>query len=97
MDNNKKNQMPFEIDIDPEISNGQYSNTLIINHTVNEFVMDFAFVGPGYKRPKVLSRQIITPPQMVRMLNTLKESIQKYENMYGKINLNVNNKDKIIN
>lgn len=84
-DKEKKNKFPFQIDIDDDVAQGNYANIFLANHTENEFFMDFAFLGPGAKKVKVLSRVIVTPKQMERFAMMIGESLRKYEETYGPI------------
>lgn len=75
------------INIDPSIAGGIYSNLAIISHSRSEFIMDFATAVPGLPGPKVGSRVIMTPEHAKRLLNALAENIGKYENQFGKIEI----------
>ena len=81
----KKNAFPFQIEISDEVAQGTYANIFLANHTENEFFLDFAFLGPGAKKVKVLSRVIITPKQMDRFALMINESLRKYEETHGEI------------
>lgn len=85
-----KPKMPFEIDITEETARGQYINTFIINHTENEFLLDFAIQAPGFEKVKVLQRIIVTPKQMERFAGLVLESYKKWDSTYG----NGNKKEK---
>ena len=78
----------IEIQSDPEILKGAFSNLTNIGHSKEEFILDFLFVQ---HKPipfgKIISRVILTPPHMKRILAALKENIQKYESSFGVINI----------
>ncbi len=84
-DKEKRGTFPFQIELDDEVAKGTYANIFLANHTENEFFLDFAFLGPGAKKVKVLSRIIVTPKQMERFAAMVGESLRKYEEAHGPI------------
>lgn len=80
----KKNQK-VNIDLDPEIAEGQYSNLAIITHSHAEFVIDFVKMLPGVPKAKVKSRIILTPEHAKRLMKALGENVRKFEAMHGPI------------
>ena len=83
MENNKENQ--FNIELTEEVAEGVYSNLAIITHSQSEFVCDFVQMMPGVPKGKVRSRVIMTPQNAKRLLNAMKENIQKFEETHGVI------------
>ena len=81
------NEKKVNINMDPAVAGGIYSNLAIISHSHSEFIIDFAAVLPGLPGPKVESRILMTPEHAKRLLNALAENIGKYENQYGKIEI----------
>ncbi|MBO4671484.1 MAG: DUF3467 domain-containing protein [Bacteroidales bacterium] len=75
------------INLDPQIAGGSYSNLAIISHTKSEFVLDFASTLPGMPGPKVNSRIIMTPEHAKRLLGALAENMGKYESHFGPVDL----------
>ena len=51
----------LQIQIDPQESEGIYSNFVLLAHSPSEFFLDFARILPGVPRAKVYSRIIMTP------------------------------------
>src|SRR4051794_16820081 len=45
----------LQVQIDEDVAQGVYSNLVLLNHTENEFVLDFAFIQPSNGRAKVRS------------------------------------------
>jgi hypothetical protein len=80
----KKNQK-VNIDLDPEVAEGQYSNLAIITHSHAEFVIDFVKMLPGVPKAKVKSRIILTPEHAKRLMKALGENVRKFEAMHGPI------------
>jgi hypothetical protein len=58
---------------------------VLINHTENEFVLDFIFFAPGQARAKVRSRIITSPRHLKRLLGALKTNLDKFEERFGPI------------
>ena len=82
-ENQKKNQI--NIELKEEVAQGTYSNLAIITHSTSEFVLDFVRVMPGVPKAEVKSRVILTPEHAKRLLNALKDNIEKYEKMHGPV------------
>ncbi len=74
----------IEIQLDPEIMQGHYSNVANISHTKEEFVLDYLFIQ---QRPapfgKIVSRIILSPAHAKRLMNALADNIHKYEEKFG--------------
>lgn len=81
----------IELEVTPEIAEGIYSNLVLISHSQSEFVVDFARILPGVQKPSIKSRIVLTPENAKRLLYSLKENIQKYEQRAGEIKLGNNN------
>ncbi len=79
----KRNQISIELS--EEMADGEYANLATIAHSNSEFVIDFIRLMPGAPKAKVKSRIIVTPEHAKRLLNALKENIEKYEDAFGSI------------
>ncbi len=86
MKDNKENHL--DIELSQEVAQGTYANLAIITHSSSEFVLDFVRMMPGLPKPEVKSRIVVTPEHAKRLLNTLQENIAKFEQAYGEINDN---------
>lgn len=82
--NNKKNAQ-ISIEIKPDVARGSYSNLALIVHSPTEFVVDFVSNLPGYVKPEVVSRVIMTPETAKRLMLALQDNIMKYESQFGQI------------
>ena len=80
-------QQQLQIELTPEVANGTYSNLAIINHSNQEFIIDFVAALPGIPKARVNCRQILTPENAKRLLFALQDNIVKYEKQFGTINL----------
>lgn len=85
MDGKKENTM--NLNLDPQIASGSYSNLAIITHSRSEFVIDFASTLPGMPGPKINNRIVMSPEHVKRLLNALMENVGKYESQFGPIML----------
>ncbi len=81
----KKNENQINIELSEDISVGVYTNLAIITHSPSEFVCDFIQMMPGVPKGKVRSRVIMTPQNAKRLMNAMKENIQKFEQTFGVI------------
>ena len=75
----------LNIEISEEVAEGQYANLAIITHSHAEFVLDFVNVMPGTPKSRVKSRIILTPQHAKRLMNALRENIEKFEQASGVI------------
>jgi hypothetical protein len=65
------------------MASGVYANTMMVQHSPDEFVMDFAMVTGG--NGQVVARVIASPSHMKRILEALADNIRKYEAAHGAI------------
>jgi hypothetical protein len=79
----------LQVQIDEDISQGVYSNLVLINHTENEFVLDFAFIQPSSGRAKVRTRVISSPRHTKRLLAALTKNLERYEERFGAIDIGI--------
>lgn len=92
MNQNKDNNgNQIEIELTEEVAQGIYSNLAIISHSSSEFVLDFIRVVPGLSKAKVKSRIILTPDHAKRLMDALKDNIDKFEKMNGPVSVNNDN------
>lgn len=85
---NKGKKQPvnqINIELSEDIAEGVYANLAMIAHSNSEFVIDFIRLMPGVPKAKVKSRVVITPEHAIRLLNALKDNIDKYEDNFGPI------------
>lgn len=88
MENNKETQQDqFQMQIKPEVAEGEYANLAIITHSSSDFVLDFARILPGMPGPQVRSRVILAPEHAKRLLQALQSNVYNYEQTFGKIQI----------
>jgi hypothetical protein len=86
--NNKPQQgQQLQIEVAPDMATGQYSNFALIAHTHAESVLDLASVMPGISKAQVVSRVIMAPEHAKRLAMALQENVMRYEQEFGKIQL----------
>lgn len=88
MESNANSQKQLQIELKEETAQGIYSNLAMITHSSSEFVMDFISILPGMAKAQVKSRVIMSPEHAKRLLLALQENVLKYENSFGSIDLN---------
>lgn len=77
----------IQLQMDEETAQGKYSNLVLINHTENEFLLDFAFLQPANARAKVCARIISSPRHTKRLLTALQKNLDRYEERFGSIDV----------
>ena len=85
--NEKDNKQGLQIELTPDVAQGEYANFAIITHSSSDFVIDFARVLPGVPKAAVKSRVILAPEHAKRLLGALQENIMRYEHQFGKIKM----------
>jgi allophanate hydrolase subunit 1 len=81
----KTPQNQINIELSEETADGIYSNLAIIQHSNQEFVVDFIKVMPGVPKAKVKARVVLTPQHTKRFMRALADNLRKFESMYGEI------------
>jgi hypothetical protein len=76
-----------QLQLDEAMAQGAYANLVLVNHTENEFVLDFAYVQPQNPMAKVRARIISSPRHTKRLLAALQKNLERYEERFGKIEL----------
>ena len=76
----------IEIQSDPEVLKGVFTNVTNIGHSKEEFIIDYLFIQ---QQPipfgKLVSRAILTPSHAKRLLHALQDNVHKYEKNFGTI------------
>lgn len=77
----------LEIVMDDETAQGSYVNLAMVNHTGDEFTLDFIYVPPNSPKAKLRARLISSPPHTKRLLMALQENMRRYEERFGVIDV----------
>lgn len=72
-----------EYSIPADLAAGKYANYMQASHAAEEFMLDFVLAAPG--GVKLVSRIIVSPAHMKRIVNALQANIARYEERYGEI------------
>ena len=87
MNENEQKQQGLQIELTPDVAQGEYANFAIITHSSSDFIIDFARVLPGVPKSQVKSRVILAPEHAKRLLAALQENIMRYEHEFGTIKI----------
>jgi Protein of unknown function (DUF3467) len=77
----------IQLQMDEQTALGRYANLVLINHTENEFLLDFAFLQPGSPKAKVVARIISSPKHTKRLLRALQKNLDRFEERFGEIDV----------
>jgi hypothetical protein len=66
-----------------EMSRGHFSNNLLMAHSAEEFILDWILNSPTGMH--LVSRIIVTPGHMKRIVGALTENLRRYETEFGPI------------
>ncbi|OFW61054.1 MAG: hypothetical protein A2133_04405 [Actinobacteria bacterium RBG_16_64_13] len=66
-----------------QVAAGVYANSLMVQHTGQEFILDFAMMTGG--TGQVVARVITSPGHMKRVVQAMEENIKRYEAAHGPI------------
>jgi len=87
MNEKEQKQQGLQIELSPDMAQGEYANFAIITHSSSDFIIDFARILPGLPKASVKSRVILAPEHAKRLLGALQENILRYEREFGPIKL----------
>jgi len=68
-----------------EMSRGRFSNNLLIVNNQEEFVLDWMLNSPSGMH--LVSRIVVTPGHMKRVIAALAENLRRHEQMFGQGNV----------
>jgi hypothetical protein len=66
-----------------EISRGRYSNSMVTAHSADEFILDWLLTSPNGAH--LVSRIIVSPAHIKRIIAALKENLDSYEKQFGSV------------
>ncbi|OPY67733.1 MAG: hypothetical protein A4E57_02126 [Syntrophorhabdaceae bacterium PtaU1.Bin034] len=72
-----------QINTGDELSRGRYSNSMLVSHGPEEFIMDWLLQSPNGVH--LVSRIIVTPGHMKRIVAALQDNLNKHEEAFGSI------------
>lgn len=74
---------PMEIKIADNFAGGEYANAMQVSHNKEEFILTFLNILPPSGR--VCGKIITSPAHLKRMVEALKDNLQKYEKQFGAV------------
>jgi hypothetical protein len=83
MTEKKDERQAVQINTIDEMSRGRYSNTMLVAHGPEEFIMDWMLHAPNGAH--LVSRLIVAPGNMKRIVKALQDNIDRYEKNFGQI------------
>ena len=72
-----------QINASDEVARGRYSNNMLVTHTREEFILDFLLTAPN--GTQLVSRVMVSPGHMKRVLAALSDNLRKYEANFGEV------------
>jgi hypothetical protein len=83
MTSDTDDQQRIQISTGDEMSRGRYSNSMLVGHGPEEFIIDWLLQSPSGAH--LVSRIVVSPGHMKRIVQALHENLQKYEDAFGEI------------
>lgn len=75
----------IQVQTGDEMSRGRYSNNMIVTHSPEEFLIDW--ILDSASGAHLVSRVIVSPGHMKRIVAALSDNLKKYENRFGPVKL----------
>jgi len=83
MENKSQEKKQIQIKVKDDVLQGIYANVAQLQHTKEEFILDFMNVFPP--AGTLNARVIMSPGHFKRMILAMQENLQKYEQKYGSV------------
>ncbi len=81
-----------EVAVDAEIAQGRYANHVAVQHTPEEFILDFIFLRPP--QGTLNARVILHPSHCKRFLQALQDNLRNYEETFGEVPSQITPRDR---
>jgi hypothetical protein len=85
MEHEQNESQDMQISTQDEISRGHYSNSMLISHGPEEFIIDWLLQSPNGVH--LVSRIIVTPAHLKRIVSALQDNLAKYEESFGDLTI----------
>ena len=85
MDIAKGEAQQMQINTTDELARGRYANSMIVGHGPEEFIIDWLL--QSHNGTFLVSRIVVTPGHMKRIVKALEENLFKYEQSFGEIRM----------
>lgn len=73
----------LKLRVPEQLAGGVYANSMMVQHSHSEFIMDFAMVIGA--NGQVVARVVTSPAHMKRIVEALADNVRKYEAAHGPI------------
>ncbi|MCU0600005.1 MAG: DUF3467 domain-containing protein [Desulfobacterales bacterium] len=83
MDEKHDQTKKIQINTMDDMSRGRFSNSMMITHSPEEFIIDWLINSPTGTH--LTSRVIVTPGHVKRIIAALATNLQKYEQKFGEV------------
>jgi hypothetical protein len=78
-----ENMHQIQVNTGDEMSRGRYSNNMMASHSADEFILDWLLNSPNGAH--LVSRIIVSPAHIKRIIGVLKENLDNYEKQFGSV------------
>jgi hypothetical protein len=85
MEHEENESQDMQINTQDEISRGHYSNSMLISHGPEEFIIDWLLQSPNGVH--LVSRIIVTPAHLKRIVSALQDNLAKHEESFGDLGI----------
>ncbi len=83
MANQPQSEQSIQINTGDEIVRGRYSNSLLVGHGPEEFILDWLLTSPSGTH--LVSRVIVSPGHVRRIIDALTANLNQYEQKFGAV------------
>ena len=70
-------EQTLQIHAEDDVSRGRYSNSMLVSHGPEEFIIDWLLQSPNGVH--LVSRIVVSPGHMKRIIAALQDNVDKYE------------------
>lgn len=92
-----KKAIKVKIEVDETLAGGSYANLCLVNHSDSEFVIDAFFLQPQKPVAKHAARLVISPRSAKRLYKLLGDRLEKFEKLFGVVEILPGETPDIIN
>ena len=68
-----------------EMSRGRYSNSMMVSHTPEEFIIDWLLNSPAGTH--LVARVVVSPGHLKRIIGALADNLRRYEANFGDVKI----------
>ncbi len=83
MEEQNKQPQPIKINTVDELPRGRFSNSMLVTHSPEEFIIDWLLNSPS--GTYLVSRIVVSPGHIKRIVSALNDNLKKYEQKFGEV------------